>query len=135
MTIPNDAGNPFEGMPIISTYTRAQAIEDGVLIDVTEEARKAGLKFPVAVTTAVWDEIIEPPPIAKDRHETATGRLHDVLNMMMLAIRMSRGGDTVRFCMIATNDRGQRSTRRLWAKCGPGDGAEPVITVMVPEED
>lgn len=29
---------------IISTYSRAQAIEDGVLVDVTETAKEAGIK-------------------------------------------------------------------------------------------
>ena len=29
---------------VISTYTRAQAIEDGVLIDVSSMAREAGFK-------------------------------------------------------------------------------------------
>lgn len=35
---------------VIHTYTRAQAIEDGVLIDVSEMAREAGFRWPVAVT-------------------------------------------------------------------------------------
>ena len=39
---------------LISTYTRAQAIDDGVLIDVSDVAREAGLKYPTAVTQAVW---------------------------------------------------------------------------------
>jgi len=34
---------------VIHTYTRAQAIEDGVLIDVSEMAREAGFRWPVAV--------------------------------------------------------------------------------------
>ena len=31
---------------IISRYTRAQAIEDGVLVDVTEQAKETGLLLP-----------------------------------------------------------------------------------------
>ena len=31
-------------MPVISSYSRKQAIEDGVLVDVTETAREAGIR-------------------------------------------------------------------------------------------
>ena len=37
---------------VIYTYTRAQAIEDGVLIDATEMAKETGFKWPVALTAA-----------------------------------------------------------------------------------
>jgi hypothetical protein len=49
-----DSKHPFDGMEIISSYSRAQALEDGVLIDISVLAREAGLKFPVAVTMAVF---------------------------------------------------------------------------------
>lgn len=39
---------------IIFSYTRSQAIADGVLIDVTTLAAEAGFRYPVAVTSAVW---------------------------------------------------------------------------------
>jgi hypothetical protein len=38
---------------VIFSYTRAQAIADRVLIDVTPTALKAGFRFPVAVTAAL----------------------------------------------------------------------------------
>ena len=41
--------------PVLSAYTRAQAIEDGILVDVSETAREAGFRIPVAVTRTVWD--------------------------------------------------------------------------------
>ena len=33
--------------PVISSYSRAQAIEDGVLIDITEQARQQRFVFPM----------------------------------------------------------------------------------------
>ena len=42
---------------VISTYTRAQAIEDGVLIDAGNIAQEAGFQWPVAVTSAVWGRL------------------------------------------------------------------------------
>jgi hypothetical protein len=40
----------FEEADLIHRYTRAQAIADGVLIDVSAVARKAGITYPVALT-------------------------------------------------------------------------------------
>ena len=55
-----DLKNPFENAPIIFQYSRAQAIEDGVLIDLTEWAKELGFKVPVACTAAVWNGYIVP---------------------------------------------------------------------------
>ena len=44
----------FENADLIHQYTRADAIRDGALIDVSATAREAGFKFPVALTAAVW---------------------------------------------------------------------------------
>ncbi|MCX6698305.1 MAG: hypothetical protein NTV68_00020, partial [Methanomicrobiales archaeon] len=50
---------------VIFRYTRAQAIEDGVLIDVTVTAKEIGIKYPVALTTAVYDEYVVVPKALK----------------------------------------------------------------------
>lgn len=52
---PND-GSVFGAY--ISVYTRAQAIADGVLIDVSEMSREAGFRFPVAMTRAAWEDCV-----------------------------------------------------------------------------
>ena len=36
--------------PVIFTFTRNQAIDDGVLVDGTQTAREAGFRIPVAIT-------------------------------------------------------------------------------------
>ena len=48
-----DAQPLFTQEDIIYTYTRAQAIEDGYIVDVSEVASEAGFRWPVAVTRAV----------------------------------------------------------------------------------
>ena len=45
----------YFGAPI-SVYTRRQAIDDGVLVDVTEWANEAGFSLPAVVTRAVWED-------------------------------------------------------------------------------
>jgi hypothetical protein len=45
----------FEEGDLVHRYTRADALRDGVLIDVTETAREAGIRWPVALTCAAWE--------------------------------------------------------------------------------
>jgi hypothetical protein len=118
---------------LIYTYTRQEAIEDGVLVDVSETAKEAGFKYPVAVTRSIWNEIIEPDAIAQTHGEDAPGRLWDVLWMLKCASRNS-SGDTLIYSLLATKD-GRKHIRKLKAVCSPGDMPEPVITIMLPEED
>jgi hypothetical protein len=49
----------MEGWEVISSYSRRDALEDGVLVDVSEFAKEAGFKWPLAVTRGVW-AILEP---------------------------------------------------------------------------
>jgi hypothetical protein len=42
----------FDERDLIHSYSRAQAIADGVLIDVSATAREAGIRCPVALTRA-----------------------------------------------------------------------------------
>lgn len=120
----------WKDFEIIHTYTRAQAIEDGVLVDVSQTAREAGIKYPVALTSAVWG-IIENIP-EKYKHEDIQGRLWDVVWMLRMAIPRSSG--PVIFYKLVLHRHGNPHLT-LKAICGPGDNAEPVVTVMLPGED
>ncbi len=51
---------------LIYAYTRAQAIADGVLIDVSAFAAEAGFKYPVALTSAAWANCVAVPEGADD---------------------------------------------------------------------
>lgn len=122
--------------PAIASYSRAQAIEDGVLVDVSTLARECGFKFPVAMTRAAWSECVEIPKGVTCQDET--GRLWDVLNMLRVAIKRSTGGDRVDFELVVRNHNGRMSGRdlvKLYSICGPGDSGEPAITIMQPNED
>ena len=121
---------------LIFAYTRAQAIADGVLVDVSELAKQAGFRFPVAVTAGVWAECVAVPDGVSGQDET--GRLWDVLNVLRFAIARQKGDcERVDFAVHVRNDNraGDPPLVRLYALCGPGDDAEPVITVMLPSED
>jgi hypothetical protein len=125
----------FEDAEVIYSYTREQALEDGVLIDVSETAKEAGFKYPVAVTAGVWADIIEPDAIATKHGESKSGRLWDVLWLLYVAIKMGRSaGDITTYKLIASAG-GRQHIRYLKGQCSAGDNGEPVITIMLPNED
>jgi hypothetical protein len=116
----------------IHTYTRQQAIDDGFLVDVSNMAREAGIVFPVAITRAAWDDCVEWAEADSKRqtYQDESGRLWDVLWMLRCAVK--RGGSEIRYQLY----RGIKPRLvTLKAICGPGDDGEPVITIMLPEED
>ncbi len=120
-------------MPLIYTYTRAQALEDGVLVDVSELAREAGFVWPVALTTAVW-AIVEDIPRRYRTWQTAEGRLYDALWMAYCAIRSAtRSSTELLYTLLLDHGRHRYLTLKLVT--GPGDHGEPVVTIMLPTED
>lgn len=120
-------------MNVVFAYTRAQALEDGVLIDVTTVAREAGFRFPVAVTAAVWGAYIAVPANVPGQDEA--GRLWDILWMLKYSIRNSAGGSEIQFIVLVRNDEREPQPVTLKSVCGAGDNGEPVITVMLTDED
>jgi hypothetical protein len=44
----------FESADLIHRFTCADALRDGVLIDVSATTRKAGIAYSVALTAAAW---------------------------------------------------------------------------------
>ena len=125
----------FENADLIHVYSRAQAIADGGLIDVSAMAREAGWRVPVAVTAAVWGDCVawdKYQPVYQDEQ----GRLWDVLTMALFAARGRRDSNRVLFTVLRIPRGGQRPEPvRLAVEIGPGDVGEPVITIMQPEED
>ncbi|MBR7970235.1 DUF6573 family protein [Burkholderia cenocepacia] len=123
----------------ISSYTRAQAIADGVLVDVSGLALEAGFRIPVAVTSAVWADCVawtdadSKKQVAQDEN----GRLWDVLWMGALAAKRARGAQRVAFELHRVpRGRGIRpGPVVLNLHIGPGDNAEPVITILMTDED
>ena len=126
----------WDDTEVIYAYTRAQALEDGVLVDVSEMAKEAGIKFPVALTSAVYGKYVEVPDGIAGQDEG--GRLWDIVWMLRCAAGRCQG-DTLYFQLYVRNHNRERLDNQdpvtLKAVCGPGDQGEPVITIMLPDED
>jgi hypothetical protein len=132
--------NSFSGLfgePIYA-YTRAQALEDGVLVEVSELAKEAGFRFPVAMTRGAWTDCVEW--LEQDQRQMSqdeVARLRDVLLLASHAARRS-SGDQLTFT-IHRVPRDGCSTHpeqvTLQMLIGPGDHGEPVMTILLLGED
>jgi hypothetical protein len=142
----------FDDFDLISEYSRAQAIRDGVLVDVSnakdaDGRRLSPFKYPVAMTAAAFGQTVEAgghwetdasgdEVLVLPGCQDFAGRLWDVFWMLKCAIDLSTARDCVRFAVsVLTDGERTRETVHLKSICGPGDDAEPVITIMLPEED
>jgi len=91
-----EPGDPLFG-PVIYVYSRAQAIADGVLVDVTETAKEVGFKLPVAITEALHNRLT-PTKADAGLGQDYDGRLWDVLWLAAFTIKLAGPGtDTVLF--------------------------------------
>ena len=145
--ITTDTMHEIFGEPI-HTYTRAQAIEDGMLIDVSSTAREAGIVWPVALTSAAWADCVAWTDETETRKgytgQSESGRLWDVCWMLSLAVRsaLRRGLDASQQPLYYSLHRTPAAGRGVMPRlvhlkfiAGPGDDGRPCITVMMPTED
>jgi hypothetical protein len=117
---------------VISSYTRAQALEDGALVDISELAKEVGFKCSVAVTCAVHQLINDIHQVG----QSFEGRAWDLLMVLHFEILKSKSTDVLYFApYFNARCHSEPKPYKLWAKCDPGDKGEPVITVMFVGED
>lgn len=129
--------NDLFGGFVVSSYSRAQALEDGVLVDITHIAKQAGFKFPTVVSQALW-ALIEPSPELMFHGESKDSRIWDVCFMAghaMRAVRKSSQADFKVFLRQNKRNSEDKDTYDCYIVCGPGDTAEPVLTIMLKGED
>ena len=122
--------------PVVYAYTRAQAVADGVQVEVTKTAQEAGIKFPLFLTRAVYDAYVTVPEGVTAQDEA--GRLWDIVWMTRFGILRARPGvDRIPVALYVRNDNHRAKLVKLIAQCGPLDidDPAPAITVMMPDED
>lgn len=74
----------FEEADLIFSYSRADAIADGVLIDVSSRAKTLGYRIPVALSRGLYDAVTDG---ASDETEISAG-----VDLLLIALRDSIAG-------------------------------------------
>jgi hypothetical protein len=121
---------------VIYSYTRAQAVADGVQVDVSKVAAEAGIRFPVFLTRTVFDSFVTVPEGVTGQDEA--GRLWDIVWMLRFGIlRRPPGCTRIPVALYVHNDNHRAKLVKLIATCGALDidDPQPAITVMMPDED
>jgi hypothetical protein len=142
----NDNRNQFADMEVISSYSRAQAIEDGVLVELPL-AREAGFRYGVAVTVGVFAVLapwaqgsqgdVSKPAEGQPLYglgQSFDGRAWDLLAILLYEIRRGKDGARVDFAplfLMPGFAQDRPKPVQLVAICGPGDEGEPTITIML----
>jgi len=126
----------LENCDVVYTYTRQQAIEDAVLIDLTTlypDICSQLYKYPLAVTAEVWG-IIERAVSNKQHCNDYEGVIWDLLWMSQRGI-FKRIDKSQHLFQVIITGAGTDNLHTFKIVCHPGDNAEPVLTVMMPSED
>jgi hypothetical protein len=135
--------------PMIFSYTRRMAIEDGVLVDLMQAptpeepgrddlaklVREAGFKIPVAMTATAFGLTVCHVGEELPAGQSANGRLWDVLMVLRAAIRKLPPNEDRVFFDVSVWDGQKHNTVKLWCQCGPDDEGRPCLTVMLQGED
>ena len=129
----------FNDCEIIYSYTRNQALADGVLIDLNQviPIHESGFKYPIACTSTVW-AIISEAVNNKKYFNDIKGVVWDIMWMLKCQILKGNSTNEVCFQVIITGTEEKKDADNLYtfkSLCHPGDAGEPVITVMLPDED
>lgn len=125
----------MEEWTLIHSYSRAEALADGVLVDVTKMAKEAGFVTHTVITQALHATISDVPGWAPG--ESYEGRLWDVL---WVAFVMARGeakrptpSDHFDY-RVEMSTGGSKDTLHLRAVCGRDDEGKPCMTIGYPED-
>jgi hypothetical protein len=125
----------MDDFTLVYSYSQAQAIADGVLIDVTAQAKETGFKLHTVVTDNLYHRYIVPSAGLEGEGQSVAGRLHDTFGMLLAAAskqpNSARVETDVRFLMAP----GRQEKVRVIAVVGPGDEGEAVMTIMLPGDD
>jgi len=109
----------FDDFELIFSYSRAQAIEDGVLLDITDAAKRSDFLLPTVISSNLLNQID-----AENQLPVLLATFHDKWKF--------RPTDDDMMTTQTLSKTGRLLTVHL--HIGPGDDGEPVLTMMLPED-
>ncbi len=119
---------------LIFSYSRSQAIDDGVLVEVPQdELQAAGIRYHTCLTAELWHSVIVPDEASAKTGSTAIGRLRIVLALFARAANQCKGD--LLFFDVVLSFAGEPRSVKVKSVCGPGDDPTPCITLMCEHED
>ncbi|WP_329020776.1 DUF6573 family protein [Streptomyces sp. NBC_01601] len=117
--------------PVVASFTRAEAFEDGTFIEVSAAtASAAGIEMPLIITAGARREFVAGDDGDED------GRLRLVLSAVARAIERAPADEVCFVVPAGELPSGEAPTGadQLIAITEPGDTGELVLTLMLPHE-
>ncbi len=120
----------------ICTYTRKDALEAGLLVDVSSVAVQTGFPWPVALTADAWQDCVLLHGSANGTGEQNSERLLAVLFALMHAIQNgNKDCSEIPFGFIGLRHSPTSEPVTLRAIVCPDDEGNPCINIVMPIED
>lgn len=121
---------------MLHTYTRAQSIAEGKLLDVSEQAYTFSFRVPVAISKAAWSDVVQWD---HGGVQDEAGRLADVLSLGVASVKApaAHNANTRQYTVYRTpNQPGTQEAEEshLRIVCTAGDQGEPIVTIMCHDE-
>ncbi|MDC7227534.1 MAG: hypothetical protein PQJ61_12285 [Spirochaetales bacterium] len=104
---------------LIYSYSRDDAMRDGVLRDVTYLAKQYGFRLNTAITETLWHIV------GGDEEE-----IKDLLVDLWIRIKQTDG----KVSMLIYDYKIGKRTVKIRSEVGPGDDAYPVLTIGTPHD-
>ena len=118
----------FDEGDLVFSYPRKQAIEDGILVDLTDFAKNHGFKIPVAMNIETFQECF----VTEDEMDSVA--LSGFFVELFLHIKLGKYKDERRDLVEIFFLGNSKHVQTIWAHVGPGDDAEPVLTACYPRD-
>jgi hypothetical protein len=125
----------FEDMEVISCYTWDDAVNDGMFVNVSRLASKAGFTLPVAITSNLFHTHLE-----RETEQDTDLRINTLLMLLAINIkRLKENGEANSnhiACPITFDDEKDERVTQVWATIEGRSpkNPEPVMTIMLPED-
>jgi hypothetical protein len=136
MPTPIGPGLPTD--PAAPSCTRAQALADGLLIDISDFAKEAYFRCPMAATGNLFYNYLSPHYDLLSWGQSLSARILDTLAVLKTAIRANPTARqltfTASFVMLMEHTPAPIPVQ-ITATLGHGDDGKPVITLSQAEDD
>lgn len=124
----SDVNNFFNAL------TRQQAMNDGLLIDVSTIANKIGFKVPVALSKSAWNKVMSPLTTDQQKNDYLKMLLKELFSgLKVISIVLAEPSNTYHFSAPAHFSRARAV--KLKSITGVGDLDTSVITIILAGED
>jgi len=125
---------------VIYSYTREDAIDDGILIpvDTISEnlAKQAGFSIPVLVSHSLYEKHLKPTETLEKMGQDIIGRTWDVLNVARYTATQSKDSDRMEFVVSFLAVNNSNYDVKLIASIDVmSKNNQPAIHIFLPEDD